>query len=56
MHHAAVEYFSYIFGGYFVSQSGWDVDHKINVVEIADGQAEAEEDEKAINHQHHQLE
>ena len=32
MHHATVEDTCYIFGGYFVSQIEWDVDHKINVV------------------------
>ena len=34
MQHAAVEDTCYIFGGYFVSQIEWDVDHEINMVEI----------------------
>ena len=48
MHHAAIENFRYIFGSYLVRQIGWDVDHEINVVQIADGQAEAKEYEKEI--------
>ncbi len=30
----------------FVGQGGGDIDHKINVVEITDGQTETKEDEE----------
>ena len=45
----------HVFRGDLVGQGGGDVDHEIDVVEVADGQGEVKEDDEEIDDDHHDL-